>query len=187
MSGPAVRSRAADLTSGIGADAPCTQAYAFVNAADQVVAQYASGAPIADSTGPFVVTNPLRTVRVVLTGGGSVATDYTVTGTDQGGAVQTEVIAATGAGTFEGVKLWQTITAFASNINPGGTTDLRCSAYAFEPATRAIYCGGAGNLVVRPLEGSADVTYAVTTFQRVPVRARWIRLSTTATLIVAER
>lgn len=187
MSGPAVRSTAANLQGAIRADSPYTQAYAFVNAADQVVAQYAAGAPIADTTGPFVVTNPLRTVRVVLAGGGSVATSYTVTGTDQGGVAQSEVIAATGAGTFEGAKTWQTITAFSSDVNPGGTTDLRCSAYAFEPATRAIYCGGAGNLIVRPMENTADVTYAVTTFQRTPVRARFIRLTTTATLIVAER
>lgn len=188
MSGPAVRSTAAHLQGAIRADSPYTQAYAFVNAADAVHAQYAAGAPIADAVGPFTVTNALRTVRVVQAGGGSVATVYTITGTDQGGNAQTETITtAGGAATTEGVKMWQTITAFSSDVNPGGTTDLLCSAYAFEPATRAIYCGGSGNLVVRPLEGTVDVTYAVTTFQRIPVRAKWIRLSTTATLIVAER
>lgn len=190
MTGPSVRAAAANFPGNIDATAPYTQAYAFVNTADQIVAQYAAGAPLADVTGPFVMVGPLRTVRVVQTGGGSVATTYTVTGTDQGGNAQTEAIVTPGgAATTEGTKMWQTITAFSSNIDPGGTTDLRCSAYAFEPATRAIYIGSgaAANLVVRLLENTVDTTYAMTSFTRHPLRVRFIRLTTTQTTVIAER
>lgn len=89
------------------------------------VAQYAAGAPI-DDVGPFVVpTFPRRTAQIVLGVGGAIAVDYTIDGTDVFGNAAQEVIAATGAGTYQGTIAWETITRFRSDIDPGGDTDLQ--------------------------------------------------------------
>lgn len=185
--GGTVRSRAADAPGAITGDAPPTEAFQFVNSAANVVAQYAAGAPLADTTGPFVVATAPRTMRIVLGSGGANPTVFTVTGTDPDGTAITETITAAGAGTYEGARLFQTVTAFASDVNPGGTTDLRCSANGYSPSTRFIHCGGAGNLVVRPMDGAADVTYVVISGQVKRIRAKWISLATSATGVVAER
>lgn len=90
------------------------------------VAQYAGGAPIADIVGPFVIpTYPFRTARIVLGVGGANPTVYTIDGTDAFGNVVQDIITAAGAGTYEGDVAFGTITGFASDVDPGGTTDLR--------------------------------------------------------------
>lgn len=64
-------------------------------------------------------------------------------------------------------------------ITPSDTTDLTY-------ITRAIYIGAAGNLVVTPLQGGSDVTYAVLAGQILPVRVTRVKATgTTATGIVA--
>lgn len=48
---------------------------------------------------------------------------------------------------------------------------------------RAIYCGGAGNVVVRS-KADVDVTYAVSAGTYLMIRAKQVRASTTATGLV---
>ena len=58
-------------------------------------------------------------------------------------------------------------------------------ASALAQVTRAVYIGGAGNLVVT-MKGNAEyVTFAVTAGQIVPIRATHILAASTATGIVA--
>lgn len=187
MTAPGTRTKAAS-TNGVIATQGWSEAYLFATTANSTHAQYAAGAPIADAVGPFTVTSPLRTVQIVLGAGGAGSVVYTVTGTYQDGTAQTETITATGAGTYEGVKLWQTITAFSSDINPGGTTNLNCSAWGFDPPSQSIYVATtAGTIVVRPAEGTADVTYTVAAFSRHNIRARWVRITSTGTPLIIER
>jgi hypothetical protein len=88
------------------------------------VAQYAGGAAIADAVGPFVIPGyPYRTAQITL-GVGGVPTVYTIDGTDRFDNVVQDVITAGAAGTFQGAIAWKTITNFASDVDPVGTTDL---------------------------------------------------------------
>lgn len=51
---------------------------------------------------------------------------------------------------------------------------------------KALLIGGAGNIVLRPVDSSADVTIAAVAGQIVPIRAQFVRATgTTATAIVA--
>lgn len=89
------------------------------------VAQYASGAPIADVTGPFTRFFPPRNVNVILTGG-TAHPVVTVTGTDYKGATITEAFSfTTGPATIQGTKAFKTITGVSSDIDPGGTVDVK--------------------------------------------------------------
>ncbi|MFA5166865.1 MAG: hypothetical protein WC449_06270 [Candidatus Paceibacterota bacterium] len=99
---------------------------ALVAPGTNYVGQYAAGAPLDDAVGPFVIPGyPFRTARIVLGVGGADPVVYTVDGTDAFGNVVQDIITATGAGTYEGDIAFATITRFRSDVNPGGTTDLR--------------------------------------------------------------
>lgn len=87
-------------------------------------AQYPAGAAI-NSVGPFTMQRPRRTCRIVLGVGGANPVVYTITGVDVYGRTLTDVINATGPGTYEGTIAFHSITSFASNIDPLGTTDLQ--------------------------------------------------------------
>lgn len=51
---------------------------------------------------------------------------------------------------------------------------------------KALLIGGAGNVVLRPVDSPVDVSVAVVAGQIVPIRARYVRATgTTATAIVA--
>lgn len=51
---------------------------------------------------------------------------------------------------------------------------------------KALLVGGAGTVVLRPVDSTADVTVAVVAGQIVPIRAQFVRATgTTATAIVA--
>ena len=154
-----MRKKVADHATAVDSTSPATDAAALSISASQIVAQYAAGAALDDSVGPFVVTSAPRTVQIVLGVGGTNPTVYTVTGTTPEGVATTETITATGAGTFLGTTLFSTISRFQSAADPGGTTDLRCSAQGYSPAPRSMFVGTAGNLVVRMTEGDADVTF----------------------------
>lgn len=55
-----------------------------------------------------------------------------------------------------------------------------------DPLPKALYVGGAGNLTLRAVDSSADVTLAVQAGQIVPLRASHVRAAgTTATGLVA--
>ena len=88
------------------------------------VGQYAAGAAIDDSVGPFTAHFPYRTARAVL-GVAAVATVVTITGTDSSGAVITDTITCSGTGTFEGTKAFATVTAVSTDVDPGDTLDIK--------------------------------------------------------------
>lgn len=116
--------------SGDGNPTNVTTTLAFVlshklaTAGVNIVAQYASGAALNDAAGPFVCQLPVRSVRLVLGVGGANPVAVTVEGTINGATIS-ETISCTGAGTYEGTKLFDTITKVRSNIDPGGTLDVR--------------------------------------------------------------
>ncbi len=87
-------------------------------------AQFAAGAPIMANAG-FTVPYPRRTCRVVV-GAMGVAVNYTVTGTDIAGNPLNEVIhVGAGGGSVDGLKAFETIATFASDVDPQDTTDLK--------------------------------------------------------------
>lgn len=88
------------------------------------VGQYAAGAPLDDSAGPFAQFFPPRTVQVVA-GAGAAAHSVTVTGTDCNGNPLVEVIAVAGPGTVQGARAFSTVTRIQTNIDPGGTLDIQ--------------------------------------------------------------
>lgn len=90
-----------------------------------IVSQYAAGAIINDTTGPFVMTLPTRTIRCVLGVGGANPVSVTITGTDYAGNPLTETIVCTGAGTYEGEKAFDAVSKVQTNVDPGGTLDVR--------------------------------------------------------------
>lgn len=92
------------------------------------ISAYAAGAPLNDTTGPWGRFIPARTVSATL-GASAVACTITITGTHPlTGASISEVITATGAGTFQGNTAFATITRVQSNIDPGDTVTLRAGA-----------------------------------------------------------
>lgn len=63
-------------------------------------------------------------------------------------------------------------------ITPGDSTNLDQS------GIRAIYVGGAGNLIVRKIGGSTSVTFAVVAGAILPIRVGRVMTATTATGLV---
>lgn len=88
------------------------------------VAQYAAGAAIDDAVGPFARFVPPRTVMITR-GGAGVATSYTIDGTDPDGNALQEIIAAPGAGPYQGTRAFSTITRVRSDVDPTVTTDVQ--------------------------------------------------------------
>lgn len=59
-------------------------------------------------------------------------------------------------------------------------------AIALDPVPKAIAIGGAGDIVLRAMDSTADVTIAVQAGQLLPIRARFVRATgTTATGLVS--
>jgi hypothetical protein len=85
-------------------------------------ASIAAGAPLNVSSA-FTQMLPGTNIRLSRGGAGS-ATVYTVTGT-RFGAVQTEIINSNGASDVEGVKIFDTVTNLASDVDPGTTTVVK--------------------------------------------------------------
>lgn len=75
-----------------------------------------------------------------------------------------------------------TSTAPARNLSP--VTPHATN--ALDDVSKALYVGGAGNLVVRAVDDTVDVTmFAVPAGSIIPVRVSHVRATTTATDIVA--
>lgn len=87
-------------------------------------ATVAAGAPLNVTTG-FTDPLPSRTTRIVLGVGGANPVVYTVEGLGMDGRTTTDTITAAGAGTYDGVKAFRSVTKLTSNVDPLGTTDLQ--------------------------------------------------------------
>lgn len=92
-----------------------------------VHAQVAAGAAVNVSTA-FTVPYPRRALEIVLGATSVPSVVYTVKGTRVDGVAQTLTCTAAGAGTYEvgdGAQPFETVTSLTSDIDPGGTTDLK--------------------------------------------------------------
>lgn len=126
--------------------------------ATNYLTQIAAGAAI-DSAGPFTAFSPTRVPQIVLGAGGANPVVYTITGTSiSDGAVITETITATGAGTYKSTKPFGTITRLQSDVNPLGTTDLQAVDTYVDPAPRAMLVTLAGNVACQLADDSAVAT-----------------------------
>lgn len=85
-------------------------------------ASIAAGAPLAVSTAFTQIQTP--TNARLSRGGAGVLTNYTVTGT-RFGVVQSEIIVSNGASDVEGLKIFDTITSLASDVDPTVTTTVK--------------------------------------------------------------
>jgi hypothetical protein len=100
-----------------------------------LLAPIAAGAPL-NNNGPFAVVRPARVARITLGVGGANPVVYTVTGFDVFGETITEQITATGPGTYEGLKAFDTVQNVSSDVNPGGTTTIATGiGFSFGPWT----------------------------------------------------
>ena len=101
--------------------------YAVPNVGTVYIAAYAGGSGVInDSTGPWAIPRPYRTVQLALTSAGTVGT-VTITGTDPTGAAQTEVLTSVAGSTVQGAKCWKTITSVVSSTDPGSSKNLTLS------------------------------------------------------------
>jgi hypothetical protein len=141
-----------------GATAPPTRQRLVSLTATNYIAQYAGGAALNDTTGPWTEFNPTRLPQIVLGAGGANPTVYTITGTGLDGRSITDTVTAAGAGTYTASEPFQTITAFSSDVDPVGTTDLQAGDTWVAPPARTCHVGTAGNIACRLAEDDADVT-----------------------------
>lgn len=151
--GLGIKAYTATTTPGPLSEASYSQTFPVVLTSANYIAQFAAGAPI-NSAGPFTAFSPIRIPQIVL-GVGGVATTYTITGTDFYGNAQSENVVAGGAGTYQATKAYATITAFSSNVNPGGTTDLQTRDTMVGIASRGIVIGAAGVVALQLDEDAA--------------------------------
>lgn len=144
------------------------QYYGVLLANLNYVAQYAAGAAIDDAVGPFTRYHSPRTVMVVA-GAGAVAHDITIDGINpRTGAADSEVIAISAAGTFQGAKAWRTITRVRSSIDPGGTINIRAGAGVYlGSAVTSIDAVGVSEVYEAPAAASSAAE-GVVVFATVP-------------------
>ncbi len=118
------------LTSNVGSIGSVTKIPAGVSSATMTAtlstyllhAVIAAGAPLNVTTG--WVTLPIPGLITIVLGAGGVATNYTVIGKDLSGNLQSEVIAASGAGSFVSTLEYTSIISLTSDVNPTGTTTV---------------------------------------------------------------
>lgn len=118
------------LTSNVGSIGSVTKVPAGVSVGTMTAtlstyllhAVIAAGAPLNVTTG--WVTLPIPGLITIVLGAGGVATNYTVIGKGLSGELQSEVIAASGAGSFISVLEYTSIISLTSNVNPTGTTTV---------------------------------------------------------------
>jgi len=92
-----------------------------------VHAQVAAGAAVNVATA-FTVPFPRRALEIVLGVGGVNPVVFTVVGTKVDGSAATLTKSCAGAGTYEvgdGAQAFETVTSLTSDVDPGGTTDLK--------------------------------------------------------------
>ena len=161
---------------------PITRQLAVSLTVTNYIAQDAGGSAISE-TGGFTDFSPGRLPKVVLGVGGANPTVYTITGTDiYTGAVITEDLTAAGASTVVATQPYATITAWSSDVDPVGTSDLQAGDTWVHPPARACHVGVAGNIACRLRDDSADATLVAVPNGECPREMRIIRTaSTTAT------
>jgi hypothetical protein len=148
--------------------------------ATNYAAQYAGGAAL-DDAGPFTEFDPTRLPQIVLGGGGAPSVVYTLYCTSIAGTgAFTQIVTATGAGTYKASLPVQTITRITSDIDPVGTTDLQAGDTWVEPAAREVHVGVAGDIACRLLEDSADAIATAVPIGPFRRRVRIIRITGTA-------
>jgi len=94
-----------------------------------VHAQVAAGAAL-NVTTAFTVPYPRRALEIVLGVGGVNPVVFTVKGTKVDGSAATLTKSCAGAGTYDvgdGAQAFETVTSLTSDVDPGGTTDLKTS------------------------------------------------------------
>jgi hypothetical protein len=134
---------------------------------------------IDDAVAPVTRHHTPRTAMVVA-GVGAVACNITINGINpRTGLADSEVIAVTAAGTFQGAKAWRTITRVRSNVDPVGTIDIRAGAGAYlGEAVTSIDAVGVDEVYEAPA-GASSAAEGVVLFTTAPNGTRVFTVSFT--------
>jgi len=149
------------------------------------VAQYAAGAPIDDSVGPFTEFSPTRLPEVTL-GAGAGAPVVTLTYIPiEGGPERTQSVTGVAGATVKFTQPVQIITRVQTDIDPVDVMDIQAGDTWVSPAPRSLFPNVAGDVVCRSVEDDLDVTLTLAAGIPVPIRADIIRATgTTATVVL---
>lgn len=149
--------------------------------ATNIATQYAGGAAINASSGftPISLPGASRLPQVVVSGSG-VETVYTLTGTSLDGDALTDTVTAlAGGGTFKFSQPFATVTAFSSNVDPVGTTDLQWGDTWVSPPATALIVGTSGDVALRLADDATDVTLSDVQAGINPMQVEIIRITST--------
>jgi len=149
------------------------------------VAQYAAGAPIDDSAGPFTEFGPTRLPQVTLGGaGGAPVVTLTYIPID-GGESRTQSVTGVAGATVKFAQPVQIITRVQTSVDPGDVLDIQAGDTWVRPAPRSLFPNAAGDVVCRGAEDDLDVTLTLAAGIPLPMRADIIRATgTTATVVL---
>lgn len=181
----AVQSNYVDASTGIHAadsTAPITAQRLVDLSADNIHAQFTGGSAIDASSGFTQVPDGTASrLPQITTDASHVETTYTLTGTDiyDGSALTEELTVEAGAGTTKFTQPFGTVTAFSSDVDPVGTTDLEWGDTWVHPPARTCHVGTAGDIACRCMDDSDDVTVSDVPAGDFPRRLRIIRITST--------
>lgn len=167
-----------------GSTSSATRAQAVSVAVTNYVAQYAAGAPIDDSTGPFTEFAPTR-IPLATLGAGAVAVNITLTYIPiEGGAERQQTVAGVAGTSVQFPNAVQQITRVQTDVDPGDTLDIQTGDTQVSPAPRFVYANGGGDLVCRLVEDDADATFTLVAGANLALRPNIVRASGTAASVL---
>ena len=183
MTGPMLEAACSNAL--VDSTSAATRARLVSVAVTNYVAQYAAGAPIDDSTGPFTEFSPTRLPQVTL-GAGAGAPVVTITYTPvEGGSEKTQSVTGVAGATVKFPVPVQTITRVQTDVDPGDVMDIQAGDTWVSPAPRSVFGSAAGDVVCRLAEDDADITMTLAAGIPVPIRAEIVRATgTTATVVL---